>query len=146
MALSAAVIVVLAITVSVISALQNAQFSKNQNLATQYAQEGMEIVRQKRSSDWTFFNQLSGYRCLAKGSTALTERTGLYCTQDADDIFVREVYFEDAPCSSADLNNQVKATVKVFWSDSKCTDNTNIYCHNVSLVSCFSDFNVAPSP
>ncbi|MBI3069818.1 MAG: hypothetical protein HYY87_00750, partial [Candidatus Levybacteria bacterium] len=45
LALGTAVVVLSATVVAVLSALNNAQFSKNQSLATQYAQEGMEVMR-----------------------------------------------------------------------------------------------------
>jgi len=46
-ALGAAVIIIAAITIAVITAVSNSDFSTEQNLATGFAQQGMEIVRQK---------------------------------------------------------------------------------------------------
>lgn len=141
-AITAAVLVISAIAVAIISALNNAQFSKNQNMATQYAQEGMEIIRQIRSSDWSTFNNLStGHYCLDKDSKELV--LSIDCGQNVD-IFVREIDIEKN--SSSCNNNQTKAIIQVSWSDGKCTNRINLFCHKVRLVSCFSDFNVVPTP
>jgi hypothetical protein len=54
-ALGVATIVVSAMAVAAITAVNNADFSKYQNLATQYAQQGVEIVRQQSQTDWNIF-------------------------------------------------------------------------------------------
>lgn len=148
-ALGAAVIIVSAITAVVISALNNAQFSKNQNLATQFAQQGMEIMRQMRDSDWTTFNGLeSATYCLNKESNSLTSY-GLGCGQNVD-MFIREVHIDKSSDSSNScINNtevNTEVTVSVLWSDNKCTSSTNPFCHKVELVSCFSDLRLIPTP
>lgn len=140
-AMSAAVIVLSAITLTIISALSNAQYSKNQNLATQYAQEGMEVVRKIRDNDWNTFAGFSGKYCLGKGSFSLGSSVPGACPQNID-IFVREINIEN----SASCNNGTQAIVRVKWSDGKCGDRTNIFCHEASLVSCFTDANLVPTP
>ncbi|RJQ37115.1 hypothetical protein C4559_03995 [Candidatus Microgenomates bacterium] len=141
-AMSAAVIVLSAITLTVISALSNAQYSKNQNLATQYAQEGMEVVRKIRDNDWNAFAGFSGKYCLSKGSFNLGNSVAV-CSQNVD-LFVREININP---NSADCNSgtQTQVAVSVKWSDGKCPS-TNIYCHEASLVSCFTDANLVPTP
>lgn len=60
LALGVCVIILSAITVIVISSLNSTQFTKRQNLASQYAQEGMEVVRKIRDSGgWPAFSALS---------------------------------------------------------------------------------------
>lgn len=140
-ALGAAVIIVSAITIVVISALNNAQFSKNQNLATQFAQQGMEIMRQKRDSSWGTFDELEGDYCLNKESNSLTSY-GLGCRQNVD-MFIRKVNIDK---SSSDCSLATKVTVTVSWSDNKCTSHANLFCHKVELVSCFSDSGVVSTP
>ena len=152
-ALGAAVIIVSAITIVVISALNNAQFSKNQNLATQFAQQGMEIMRQMRDSNWTTFSDLSEEAyCLDKGSNIpvlkdLTIIAGCgHSGQSGQnvDLFAREVDIEGG--NSPDCASATKVTVVVSWNDAKCTNSTNLFCHKVELVSCFSDSRVVPTP
>lgn len=152
-AMGTAVVIISAITVAVISSLYNAQYSKNQNLASQYAQQGMEIMRKIRDSGWNDFYNLSGSYCLGMDQTTLTEidiKSPIYpgCASGGNsngqnvDKFAREVDIGE------NLSSCKNVSVTVFWSDSKCTstDVDKVFCHSVKLVSCFSDFTVAPSP
>lgn len=160
-ALGAGVIVLTAITVAVITSLSNAQFSKNQNIATQYAQEGMELLRKMRDSDWAAFSFLSGSYCLDKGDTLLNiadRRNTTYagCVKgnppspepvNVSPIFVRQVDIQFVAIISEDdppCEGNMKGTVGVSWASGKCTSGT--FCHTVSLVSCFSNYYVAPTP
>lgn len=151
-ALAAAVAVVYAISTAVISALSNAQFSKNQVLATQYAQQGIEIVRQIRDSDWTTFStylaDVTNYYCLDKNSKSLRPQ-GLGCGLNADN-FIREVQIQKnssdcRPPSPFRTTNAARVTVIVKWSDGKCAAG-DAYCHKVQLASCLSDFQVISTP
>lgn len=144
LALGTAVVVLSATVVAVISALNNAQFSKNQNLATQYAQQGMEIMRKMRDSNWAMFSLLSTDQyCLDQNSTELSgrNRTIQGCAGGSSSngqnigIFARRVDIEK-DSSLCGGSNQTKITVLVSWSSNKCTDSSNLYCHSVKLVSC----------
>ena len=148
-ALGAAVIVLSAITVAVVSALNNVQYTKNQDLATQYGQQGIEIMRQISESNWGSFSLYNADRyCLAQGDVTpclLGSSTGscslsssISCGQNYG-IFVREVDIVRGPQSSC-FNGSVGITVIVSWSDSKCGSNSP-YCHNVKLNSCLSNHN-----
>lgn len=145
-ALAAAVTIVTAITIAVITALSNAQTSKNQNLATQYAQEGIEIARGLRNTNFQSFIDSAStstfYYCLPKGSRTLIAK-GLACPQNVD-TFVREVAItkNSASCDST----QTDVTVSVSWNDGKCTNPSNPFCHQVQLVTCLSDYTVLPTP
>lgn len=152
-ALGIATLLVSAISVSMLAALFNAQYSKNQNLATQYAQEGMEIVRKFRNDNFAAFNLLSGNPgspkkyCLDKNDTRFFSRDATVqensgCPRDGMsgqnvDIFARQVDIvkDSSRCGS----KGTKVTVAVSWSDSKCAATNNLFCHKVQLVSCFSD-------
>ncbi len=130
-ALSIGVVVIAAISTSVINSLSNAQFSKNQNSATQYAQQGVELARQIKSSNYTNFSSLSGNYCLAKGQTAIdsSNAEASSCGQNFDQ-FTRDVAVEQNSCdcgsSIASGRNVTKVTVSVGWSDSKCSAPTPI--------------------
>lgn len=159
-ALGTSVTIISAIVIAIIIALSNAQYGKNKNLATQYAQEGMEIVRQKRSNDWKNFKDLSGSYCLDKNSTILREKNpasinGCYSVigdpVNNVDNFARQIDIGDSnscnPPGGLPAINARKITVIVSWNDSKCTDRTtDLFCRKVELVSCLSDFQVVPSP
>lgn len=151
-ALTAAIVVIYAIATAVISALSNAQFSKSQGIATQYAQEGIEIMRQIRDSDWSRFYSYKQtdstiYYCLNKNAKDVTEN-GSACSPNVDS-FIREVQIQknSSDCTQPlQITNAAKVTVIVYWSDGKCTNTNNLYCHNVRLSSCFSDFQVVATP
>ena len=167
-ALGAAAIIVSAITVASITAVNNADFSKYQNLATQYAQQGMEILRQQAQTDWnnTFYKKAgdsssnNSYWCLDQ-SNSFSQAVNFVCNQNINNekgkpFFVREVILLRVPYTpptppndNIACNGNVKATVEVSWTDGKCppvvTDN-NHYCHNVTLDSCFANINGVPVP
>lgn len=138
LALGAAVAIITGITAVVTSALNNAQFSRNQNLANQYAQQGMEVVRAIRDKSWDDFIDLPVNNCLPEGSTELVQRTGPDCDGLGNvGIFIREVTLNNMflDCGGPPPQN-TKVTVKVQWSDSKCSSGN--FCHEVKLISCFS--------
>jgi hypothetical protein len=144
-ALGAAVLVISAITVAVVSGLSNSQFSKAENLATNYAQQGIEIVRQLSQSNWASFTSLTNtYYCLSSGSATLTQKGINGCGQNIG-TFVREVdiYQNSSACQGS---ASAKLAVVVSWSDSKCTNVNNVYCHQVELDSCVANLNSNITP
>ena len=140
-ALGAATIVISAVVIAVITAQNNADFSKNQNLATQYAQQGIEILRQQSESNWTTFSSYSGAYCLAEGSSTLTP-AGTKCSANIRNFYVRSISIaqNNANCSGA-----AKVSVVVSWGDGKCSS-SNTYCHNVTLDSCLANIGNSISP
>lgn len=141
-ALAAAVAVISAIAITVITSLQNVEFTKNQNLATQYAGEGLEIVRRIGRSNWQTLQAYNATNyCLAKGSTVLTPMGGSSCGQNVG-IYVRQINIElNSP--SCQTNVKVRSTVK--WSDSKC-GSSDVFCHEVRLDSCLANINPIQAP
>jgi Tfp pilus assembly protein PilV len=165
-ALGAAVIIVAAITIAVITAVGNSDFSKYQNLATGYAQQGIQIVTQKSQLDWVDTATYSGTWCLPQGTTDFyTSLGGATCPVNVTDKFVRELDFTKiSPCATPNANSpcctpsslpdssspqfcannpaacssQVKVTVK--WTDGKCSESLP-FCHHVILDSCITDIN-----
>ncbi len=162
-ALTTAVVIIAAITIAVLTALRNAQYSNAQNTATRYAQEGMEFVRFLRDSNYPEFAKLESVPtqyCLGKGSTTLQKDDGTNqskpCTTIGvvlDNGFSRIVTFEsnDAYCDPLQpptpaptiANTSKKVTVTVAWTDAKCPNSTN--CHEAKLISCFSDYTLVPT-
>ena len=149
--LSIAAIVMSGITLAVIYSLRNTQFSKNQNLASQYAAEGIEIMRQLRDSK----SSLSGFlganntsitSCLPQDSTGpINDPQPPLCGQNVGPkdigstyyIYIREVKIEP-PDPSTECKDNYKVTVKVSWWDNAC-ENTSNFCHKVNLISCLAD-------
>lgn len=147
-ALTVAIVIVGAISSVVISALNNAQFSKNQNLATQYAQEGLELMRRDAKSNWTTFKAYDKSFCLRKDKTQVTATPSdfLECRSSANTvgIFTRVV---DIARDSSDCSGVGGSKVKVIvsWSDGSCPG-SNAYCHKVNLQSCFTNPDNTLSP
>lgn len=146
--LTIATAVLSAITVAVVYSLRNTQFSKNQNLATQYASEGVEVVRQIRDNESTLSNYNGGY-CLPQDSTKLDGALVPPCGQNVGPkdigstnyIYSREVTIEPAstpPDPPTECGDNYKVTVKVSWWDNACGDTSN-FCHKTQLISCLSD-------
>lgn len=148
LAFAIAAIVITGITFAVTSSVKNATFSKNQNLASSYAQEGMEIVRAIRDRSWSSFVSLPGgpNKCLPQNSSRLVQRIGPDCNGEGNiGIFIRAVTLNNNSANCTSAANNTKVTVQVKWGDSACP-NSRPYCHQVELVSCFSNYNFAPAP
>jgi hypothetical protein len=131
-ALATAVIVVSGITILAISSLNNVQFTRDQDLATKYAQEGMEVIRRIRNSSYITFRGYSGTYCLSKDQTTMGSAVGSCATQNVDSRYIRSVQVQQNGCGV----NLSRVTVSVAWTDTKCT--TGVYCHNSQLTSCLS--------
>ncbi|HSW96775.1 MAG TPA: hypothetical protein VLF89_03040 [Candidatus Saccharimonadales bacterium] len=154
-AVSITVLIVSSMTIAVITALSNTDYSKNQNLATQFAQEGMEIVKQLEGVNYQTLNSLNGRYCLAQSCSTLTTTTGICglntngntnnCnTNINNNFFIRQIDILPAGSAGAKCVNTIQATVSVLWTDGKCTAGT--YCHSEQIVSCFSNVNTVTAP
>ena len=159
LALGIAVVIITAITAVVISALDNAQFTRNQSLANAYAQEGMEVVRGIKDRSWNNFWNLSGGPnfCLKQNSTELVSRNpGSNCEgANKGEIlvggikFLREITINnnDSRCKQGPPLPSSKVTVGVSWHDSRCKVVPNKeFCHKAITISCFVKLNIVPTP
>lgn len=138
LAISLVMLVLSGISVTIITSLNNAGYGKTQAIATQYAQEGMEIVRKIRNSNYTGFgNYNAGNYCLSEDSSILQASGN--CSPNVGS-YVRSVFIEQSGCGV----NIAKATVTVAWTDGKCSSGS--YCHNSQIISCFSKVNPVQAP
>lgn len=141
-AMGAAVLILTAVVGAVTNALNSTNFSTDQYMASQYAQQGMEVVRRIRDAGWDNFLALNNVSyCLDQNSSTLTPRVGS-CGQNVG-TYMREVTLTH---NSPQCSNVSEVMVTVSWTDGKCRDTSNPYCHNTKLVSCFSDYNFLPTP
>ena len=135
-------IVLSSIAIILISSLSNADRSKNQAVATQYAQEGIEMLRKIRNSNHQGFKSYNGTYCFGKDAN---DAAGLgspsSCNVPNIDSYIRSVKIEQTPGCGL---NVAKITVKVAWIDGKCLNGS--YCHSSELISCLSTFNPIQSP
>lgn len=157
LAFSASILILSAIIVGITTSLGNTQYTKNQNQANAYAQEGMAIVRKIRDSGWP---PSSPFYCLGPNTTLLTPTASQTLCRQLNflvgKIFAREVVFEhnsDSCCSTNDASctggiKGSKVTVKVSWQDSKCPAGAAVdpFCHNVELITCLSNIDQKQSP
>ena len=136
-ALGILAIVISATTIAVTTSLSNATYDKNQTLATQYAQQGTEIVRQTRDDNYPSFQGYSGTYCLVKGQTALSAGP---CSANIDGFFVRSVQITPNGCGQ----NVSQVIVSVAFQDGKCPAGN--YCHSQTDTSCLSVVNPVAAP
>jgi len=140
-ALSIAVVIIGGITSLVITSLGNATYTKVQDQAESLAQEGIETVRQKANSNYSFF--VSTYNktnyCMGP-DLSLIERAFDCNNYKVKTIYTREVTLtQGGDCGESNT----KASVKVFWTDSRCR---SVNCHKVALESCLVDNSTILSP
>lgn len=154
-------VVITSATLTVISALNNAEFVKNQHLATQYAQQGMEIVRSIRENNYKLFLSLSNpdnlpnpdriiYYCMASTCTTLSTSSGICgittapCGQQNIGAFVRAVAIDKTTQNNCDTGNSTQVSVNVSWTDGSCPRGE--YCHTSSVFSCLAPINNVSIP
>lgn len=141
-ALAASVAVVTAIAITVITSLANVEFTKNQNLASQYSREGMEITKKIAKDNWgSFINTYTSKNYCLNDTNSLEVMGAGGCGQNVG-IFIRQIVIEQ---DSVLCENSIKVSSNVSWSDSKCTSE-DPFCHTVTIESCFADINTIQAP
>jgi Tfp pilus assembly protein PilV len=157
LALGMIVVIMTALVTALVSSLSNTNFSKNESIATNYAQEGLEIARNDKDFDFTQFSGMSGTYCLYSDEdnpiqSVFSAPTSPPCSK-IDGIFTRTIYINNSGNDSrpgADLsknprclrkasNQPVYVASTVTWADSKCSGSDQ--CHKVELNSCFINLN-----
>lgn len=149
-ALTILVIVLAALSVVVIVAVSNSTFIKNQNIANKYAQQAIELIRYQRDNNFSAFQgykAASGLYCMGDNNVIVSAAGVGVCTVNLAGSFIREIEFDNTSpdCAITPPSGpgfiQLKATVTVRWSGSKCSTATiqSRYCHQARLVSCFGD-------
>ena len=141
-ALASGVVIITAIAIAVVNSVNNADFAKNQNLATAYSQQALEVINVLQKNEWSSFSALSGNYCLNKDSTMLYQAPISGCSKNVDQ-FVRTVVITPN-ASNCSGGSRVRASTS--WNDGKCTDPNDLYCHSVDLTSCITEVNVIPAP
>lgn len=128
-------IVVAAVATTITTSLSNIQYNENQTLATKYAQQGIESVRQIRNQNYSAFRNLDGLYCYGKDQPVLGFPQQI-CTTENLDTFIRSVEIDQSPGCA---NNVARVTVRVAFRDGKCQNNT--YCHIQTHNTCLSTIN-----
>ncbi len=137
MALVTILLILTAISIVIVNGLYNSRFIKNQNEANKYAQQGIEFVRNIQKNDLTTFasfDQNATY-CIDSANSTLTN---LNCDTNGVNTgtsYNRTIVF--SPPGSECNSTEIKATVTVKWSSTKCP-NGNTFCHKSELVACLA--------
>ena len=135
LAMAVVVIIMTALITALVSAMNSTRFSEDQTIATGYAQEGMELVRNQKNADFgAFKDAISGNSYdLGPGN-------------DIDSRFERVIY---ANLSGIDRDGQqyceqdndgldsIYVASIVSWNSSRCSSSAK--CHEVVLESCITN-------
>lgn len=149
-ALAITTLIITGLVVTVISSLNNSTYIEIQNQASGYAQEGLDVARNLKESDYNSFSGLSGTYCLGKDIKTIDE--GNACDQ-IDEKFTRKIYInqsgvdprgpiQEVACSSG--NGSIFVASTASWNDTKCSSSAD--CHKVELDSCFTNLNQIQKP
>jgi Tfp pilus assembly protein PilV len=115
--LGVVVLLVTGLIVGTTSSLRYAENSRTRNLATQYAQEGLELARQKRDDGWSTFIKLSGMRCVKIDDQGVTVIADIGTCPETDGRFTRTISF--TPDSQVEKEiTQMIVVSSVSWSAS----------------------------
>lgn len=127
-ALAIALVIITALMSLVLSSLSSAQNSRTLNDATQYTQEGLEIVRSLTKTN-------NGDYCLGVEVPArLREGEDCVSTPNIMDKYIRTVQVASNGCDGG----LKKVVVTTSWQDGKCPT-SNKYCQKSVQASCVSN-------
>jgi len=128
LALAVAALIMVAIVALATVSIRNASFSRNQSLATRYAQEAVEWLRGERDKDWDAFNAYaaSGTWCLKE--LAFNDLGA--CSQS--EVIAGTNFRREATLTIIDSAN-IDTEVKVYWEDAQGI-------HEVKTITTFTDW------
>ena len=141
-ALGVATIVIAAITMAVVSSLSSAESAKSLNLATHYAQEGLELSRKQSQEDWATFSSMmpdithQNIYCLGDEKKLRSTGASKTCEKNVGGVFNRVIIVSQ---NNYSCPNAIQIESIVGWSDGKCTSSTDPFCHKITLTSCLAN-------
>lgn len=129
-ALAIALVIITALMSLVLTSLTSAQYSSKLNDATQYTQEGLEIVRALNGN----YNET--HYCLGDSLPPLLISEGDDgCPPNVlDEKFIRSVELRKNACDGG----LTKVIVSTSWEDGKC-QGQNTYCQKSTQATCVSN-------
>lgn len=127
-ALTIAILVVLALVRAVTVAVRNASFARNQALATKYSEEAMEWLRSQRDKSWDNLDSKddpAGNRyCLNSLSWPASVGSCSSTNFIPGTPFQREVVLTEVTAGE-----KIKAEVKVSWQETRKTYQSRLYSY-----------------
>lgn len=140
-ALGAAVLVISAIAIIVVTAVNNTDYTKYQNQASAFAQQGAEIVKNIAESSWyDFTNNYKNISYCLPSATLIESTSPCTTIMENNAIFIREVDILHASGNCVGGGSEIKSIV--YWTDGKCASGK--YCHTAEVDSCLYDINSKP--
>lgn len=133
-------IIITGLVTALTYSVNNTNVSKDQNLATSYAQEGLDIARNmKDSNSSTFFTLANGSYCV---NSAASITSCVNCLTVTGTKYCRQIYVNQAGRNSSNTQICTNGTSSfvasiVTWTDNRCRNGA--ICHKAELDSCFSD-------
>ncbi len=155
LALTFAVVIITAVVIAVTTSLSNSTFTKNQNQATQLAQEGLDIARYMKTSDYVAFSRLPNsvadvgpFYCPESEGTLRQITLDSYCGDKTGNfkklIWINHSGNRRTSGKGCDILGSTYVSSEVSWTDAKCADGE--YCHKVVLNTCLSDLEQLDNP
>lgn len=154
LALTIVIVIVTGVVTAVITALNGSSSNKNESIALNFAQEGIDVLRDAKSSNFTAFSatySTPNYYCFGNDNMPKDISN---CPDTSHNIgtgdFVRKVYVDLTghlpPPNQLTLKcaSGVYSASIVSWSDGKCSSTLN--CHQVEIDSCFYNLNTLTAP
>lgn len=159
-ALAAGIVVLSALTLMMLSSLNNASEGSSRTIATQYAQDGLETIRNIKDTNWSqlvlLSNNGNNTYCMASSCSSLTlssgscgpkvSSCGLNLTNFSRQVEIKPNDAKCIPQNPVPGKSFIRAVVTVSYSDGKCTSSANPYCHNVQVESCFTNYDTRSKP
>lgn len=141
LALAIAITLITAIVTALISSLSSSSFSRNQSIASGYAQEAIELVRSIRDVDYNALIGLSDGTYCFNSSFSLISNPCPELISDSGSSFSRTIAISknNPKCASS-----IYVATIVTWKDSKCTNNDE--CHKIELNTCLIDLDYVQLP
>ena len=137
-ALSLVIIVLGAISMVVVTGLNNSIFSRNQTLAIKLSESGVGYIKFLSNNNPSFFSTYTDpttIYCLNEPITfpiGVGGATGVGCSL-INNIFRRTIEF---PASNVSCSGR-RVIITTFWSSGKCSSSSP-YCHKTQVESCFA--------
>lgn len=156
LALALVTIIVSAVVVAVVSSVGNSQSSSERSTALDYAEEGLDLIRDAKSEDFSGFVATypaktpisSNYYCLSDDGViediSVCNSTALGGNVESGK-YLRKVFIHYNPATGGQdpsgtakcTGNGIYVSSIVYWNDSKCENGA--FCRTVELNSCFYD-------
>ncbi len=111
-----ALVMVAVVSLGTVS-VRNSNFAKNDAIATKYAQEGTECLRQQRDANWSIFLSTNGSACAGTSSVFTRTVPPFNCFQYDPGPLPTTT---GRPCADVRVN-MVDTIISVAWTDSQGT-------------------------